>query len=150
MFLLLTFSADNCRLGYIQIITNVLSLLTRYFYPAGNYMFKVNNRNTRTKVWNIFKVNNKATKTTPLASNSASSVQTFKKVPKKMFPKMKKRKLLSDKFLSFTMFCSKKTSYTAKKKWLKVYKTIQINENLLVLKKRDKTPNWKRRPKFFF
>ena len=33
--------------------------------PAGNYMFKVNNRNTRTKVWNMFKVNNKATKTTP-------------------------------------------------------------------------------------
>ena len=35
--------------------------------PAGNYMFKVNNRNSRTKVWNMFKVNNKATKTTPLA-----------------------------------------------------------------------------------
>ena len=32
--------------------------------PAGNYMFKVNNRNTRTKVWNMFKVNNKATRTT--------------------------------------------------------------------------------------
>ena len=35
--------------------------------PAGNYMFKVNNRNTRTKVWNMFKVNNKDTKKTPLA-----------------------------------------------------------------------------------
>ena len=34
-------------------------------YPAGSYMFKVNDRNTRTKVWNIFKVNYKATKTTP-------------------------------------------------------------------------------------
>ena len=34
--------------------------------PAGNYMFKVNNRNSRTKVWNMFKVNNKDTKTTPL------------------------------------------------------------------------------------
>ena len=27
--------------------------------PVGNYMFKVNNRNNRTKVWNMFKVNNK-------------------------------------------------------------------------------------------
>ena len=36
-------------------------------YPAGNYMFKVNNRNTTTKVQNMFKVNNKDTKTTPLA-----------------------------------------------------------------------------------
>ena len=34
---------------------------------AGSYMFKVNNRNTRTKVWNMFKVNNKDTKTTPIA-----------------------------------------------------------------------------------
>ena len=25
--------------------------------PVGNYMFKVNNRNTRSKVWNMFKVN---------------------------------------------------------------------------------------------
>ena len=33
--------------------------------PAGNYMFKVNNRNTRTNVWNTFKVNNKASKTMP-------------------------------------------------------------------------------------
>ena len=28
-------------------------------HPAGNYMFKVNNRNTRIRVWNMFKVNNK-------------------------------------------------------------------------------------------
>ena len=33
-------------------------------HPAGNYMFKVNNRSTRIKVWNMCKVNNKATKTT--------------------------------------------------------------------------------------
>ena len=37
-------------------------------YPAGIYLLKVNNRNTRTKVRNMFKVNNKATKTTPMAS----------------------------------------------------------------------------------
>ena len=36
--------------------------------PVGNYMLKINNRNTRTKVWNMIKVNNKATKTTPMAS----------------------------------------------------------------------------------
>ena len=29
--------------------------------PGGIYLLKVNNRNTRTKVWNMFKVNNKAT-----------------------------------------------------------------------------------------
>ena len=34
-------------------------------YPADNYLFKVNDRNT---VWNIFKVNNKDT-TTPMASS---------------------------------------------------------------------------------
>ena len=27
--------------------------------PAGIYLLKVSNRNTRTKVWNMFKVNNK-------------------------------------------------------------------------------------------
>ena len=36
-------------------------------YPAGNYMFKVNNRNSRTRceLWTVFKVNNKDTRTTP-------------------------------------------------------------------------------------
>ena len=43
------------------------SSLTRSF-PAGNYMFKVNNRNTRTKVWSMFKVYNKATETTLMAN----------------------------------------------------------------------------------
>ena len=45
--------------------------------------------------------------------------------PKKMSLKMKKIKaklLLSDKFLSFPKICS--NSYTAKKKWLKVCKTM--------------------------
>ena len=37
-----------------------------WMYPASNYMFKVNNRNTRTrcKMWNAFEVNNKDTRTT--------------------------------------------------------------------------------------
>ena len=35
-------------------------------FPAGVYMLKVNNRNTRTKVWNMSKVNIKDTKTTPM------------------------------------------------------------------------------------
>ena len=42
--------------------------LAIYFSPAGIYLLKVNNRNTRTKVWNMFKVNNKDTKTTPMES----------------------------------------------------------------------------------
>ena len=29
------------------------------FYPAGFYLFKVNNENTMNNVWNLFKVNNK-------------------------------------------------------------------------------------------
>ena len=51
----------------VQLITNkqIMSLIT---VPDGIYLLKVNNRNTRTKVWNMFKVNNKATKTTPMAS----------------------------------------------------------------------------------
>ena len=42
-------------------------------YPAGIYLLKVNNRNTRKKVWNMFKVNNKDTKTTP-HQNDANGV----------------------------------------------------------------------------
>ena len=37
-------------------------------FPAGIYLIKVNNRNTRAKVYNMFKVGNKATKMTPMAS----------------------------------------------------------------------------------
>ena len=37
-------------------------------YPAGIQLLKVNNKNTRTKVWNMFKVNNKDTKMTPMVS----------------------------------------------------------------------------------
>ena len=45
--------------------TQYWSHQTNFLIPAGNYMFKVNNRNTRTNVWNTFKVNNKASKTMP-------------------------------------------------------------------------------------
>ena len=44
-----------------QEVFDVLGGVKRY-YLAGNYMLKVNNRNTRAKVWNMFKVNNKDTK----------------------------------------------------------------------------------------
>ena len=43
-------------------------LCEHWMDSAGNYMFKVNYRNTRKKVWNMFKVNNKATKTTSVVS----------------------------------------------------------------------------------
>ena len=36
------------------------------YIPAGINLLKVNNRNIRTMVWNMFKVNNKATNTTPV------------------------------------------------------------------------------------
>ena len=36
--------------------------------PVDIYPLKVNNRSTRTKVWNMFKVNNKDTKTMQMAS----------------------------------------------------------------------------------
>ena len=55
-----------------------------YSSPAGIYLLKVNNRNTRTKVWNMFKVNNKVTKTTSFIVNFehilhlCSSVSTVK------------------------------------------------------------------------
>ena len=32
--------------------TGTILIDYRYQYPAGNYMFKVNNRNTRAKFWN--------------------------------------------------------------------------------------------------
>ena len=43
---------------YAELIVNDFS----YNFQAGNYMFKVNNRNARTKVCNMFKVNNEDTK----------------------------------------------------------------------------------------
>ena len=41
-----------------------INLFNGVIRPAGSYLLKVNNRNTRTKLWNVFKVNNKDTKTT--------------------------------------------------------------------------------------
>ena len=46
----------------------VLHLILSEFNPTGNYMFKVNNKNTRTKYEIYFKVNNKDTRTTPTLS----------------------------------------------------------------------------------
>ena len=42
--------------------------------PAGIYLLKVSNRNTRTKVWNIFKVNNNNTVNFEHISHICSSV----------------------------------------------------------------------------
>ena len=50
---------------YLNFEKSSLCRLGMYFsHPAGNYMFKVNNENTKTSVWNMSKVNNKDTKTT--------------------------------------------------------------------------------------
>ena len=51
--------------------------------PAGIYLLKVNSRNTRAKVRNMFRVNNKATKTTPMGSShlcSGVSIVNFEHV----------------------------------------------------------------------
>ena len=45
---------------------NFFPVILYYTMPAGIYLLKVNNKNTRIKVWNKFKVNNKDTKTTPM------------------------------------------------------------------------------------
>ena len=55
-------------IGLLHKLQNVLPRVTLVTNPVGIYLLKVNNRNTRTKVWNMFKVNNKGTKTTQLAS----------------------------------------------------------------------------------
>ena len=47
-----------------------LVTFTKHFDPVGNYTFKVNNRNTRTRSEVCSKVNNKDTRTTPLAPSS--------------------------------------------------------------------------------
>ena len=54
-----------------QLILQTSTACDLLFFPVGNYIFKVNNGNTRTrcnKVWNMFKVNNEDTRTTPMAS----------------------------------------------------------------------------------
>ena len=43
---------------------HAVSVLT--FYPVDTYLFKVNNRKTRTMVWNLFKANIKGIRTTSL------------------------------------------------------------------------------------
>ena len=43
-------------------------VIFRITIPAGIYLLKVYNRNTKLKVRNMFKVNNKNTKTRPIAS----------------------------------------------------------------------------------
>ena len=55
-WLLVTKLGECVALGHHHIMSSKSIL-------AGIYLFKVNNKNTRTKVWNMFKVNNKATKT---------------------------------------------------------------------------------------
>ena len=50
-------------------VSYVLSLnIATSYIPANIYLFKVNNRNTKKKVWNMFKVNNNNTRKTSLTS----------------------------------------------------------------------------------
>ena len=58
-------SEYTCYLWHDQLKKKVAAKI-RDHLPAGNYMLKINNWNTWTKVWKMFKVNNKDTKTTPL------------------------------------------------------------------------------------
>ena len=46
--------------------TSKFRILKDSVNPAGIYLLKVNNKNTRTKVWNMFRVNNKDTRMTPM------------------------------------------------------------------------------------
>ena len=55
-------------IGLLHKLQNVLPRVTLVTNPVGIYLLKVNNRNTRTTVWNMFKVNNKGTKSRQLAS----------------------------------------------------------------------------------
>ena len=48
--------------------------------PAGNYMFKVNNRNTRIRCEIFSKLKNKDTRTTSLTSCSSVSIVNFEQV----------------------------------------------------------------------
>ena len=52
--------------GYKEILLKLLTQ-SEATIPIGDWMFKVNNRNTRARC-DMFKVNNKDTRTTPLAS----------------------------------------------------------------------------------
>ena len=72
----------NCFYGCIQ--KNALIFLSHKGIEkedsdsAGIYLIKINNRNTRTKVWNMFKVNNKDTKTTSVTQKLLLWVHTEK------------------------------------------------------------------------
>ena len=55
--------------GVILLFLEITFKLSSWFiYPADDYMFKVNNRNIRTRLLIMFKVNNKDTRTTPMAT----------------------------------------------------------------------------------
>ena len=59
----LTIKFRSTALGYRRCVSQDHGTI-----PAGIYLLKVNNRNPRAKVGNMFKVNSKATKTTLMAS----------------------------------------------------------------------------------
>ena len=46
----------------------------KYVYPAGIYLLKVNNRDTKTRGENMFKINSKNTRTTPMVFLSFQGV----------------------------------------------------------------------------
>ena len=74
--------------------------IERCSYPSNNYMFKVNNRNTRTKVWNMFKVNNKAIKTTPLEKMFWKCAANLREIS------MPKRKVAKQHYWNHILACS--------------------------------------------
>ena len=47
------------QVNSLIVVKNFKTFKVTPFNPAGNYMFKVNNRNTRKKMWNMFKFNKK-------------------------------------------------------------------------------------------
>ena len=47
------------------ILNSILDKVLKFFiFPANIYLFKINSRNAKKMLWNIFRVNNKSTRTT--------------------------------------------------------------------------------------
>ena len=108
--------------------------------PARIYLLKVNNRNIRTRLWNIFKVNNKDTRKMPSAwieqwqlnKQAVSVKETMEAWP--------------DTFFEVWLLCSKNAGFTCfNESPLKMIKNGKILMKIFVLKLLDMKENSKTR-----
>ena len=77
-FLNLNWFLQSTILKFHRVWSRFLHL--KHIYPANSHLFKVTNKNTRKKVWNMLKFNNKNTRTTSFLLLTLNIFHTFSRV----------------------------------------------------------------------